>query len=232
MPVPARFDVPGMSERAHAGRILAAGHRVAPAPGAAPQASHHEAQGLLLVKIQRIEEVPQGLDQCGHAGPPGLDLAVQQRLGGLAGEGVGFNEPRHVSPCGQASQGPAPGAHQVQQLRKRGLLRLAQVQEGADAGLQALAAPAIGTKVQAWAEAVSMSVVVAAPMACSMAVGMPVGEGREGPETGTGAGGQVAVGASIKVRAERTEPAIKAVVTMTFMVAAPATKQMHVAIPR
>lgn len=236
MPDPWRSVVPFMSERAEAVSVVVTAVFTSVATPAtitatarpATHAPHHEAQGLLLVEVQRIKEVPQRLDQRGHGAAQGVDLGLQQLLGGVPGKGVAFHEAADVLATGQATQGPAAGTNLVQQLGQCGLLALAQVQEGADAGLQALVAVAVGT--QAWTEAVPMTVVTVV-VACAMAMSMPVSESREGPDTGSGAGRQLAAGASVKVRAERTEPAIKAVVTMTFMVAAPATKQMHVEIP-
>ncbi|OWQ89424.1 hypothetical protein CDN98_02485 [Roseateles terrae] len=137
----------------------------------------------------------------------------------------------------QAAQGAPTGAELVQHLGQRGLLPVAQVQEGGDVGLQALAVSAIGAKAQACTEAGPTTRVVASPMARPMSASKAASMSRAGGSPGAEAtvacerpapGRQGAVGASVRVSAERIEPAIKAVVvTVMFMVTAPATKQMH-----
>lgn len=209
------------------------------ATGPAAQTAHQKAQSLLLIKVQGVEKVAEGLHQRRHADAQCLDLGVQPLLGGLPGEGIGFHETGDFRAADQPTERPTAAADLVQQLTQRDLLALAQVQESADAGLQALAASPVGTKAQACTEAGPATRVAASPMARPQAASVAMAVCSPGSEACTEAwerpatGRQGAVGTSVSVSAERIEAAIKAVVvTVMFMVTAPATKQMHGGIPR
>ena len=122
---------------------------------------------------------------------------------------------------------------------------MSQIQPLAATGVVGIGSQAPAEAVPPMTAVVTMATVVAVATVSasmpSMPPAMPVsktapppGEAAETAEAEPGAGdGQRAVVAIVTHRAERTEATIVAEVSvLTFMVVAPASKQMHVAIPR
>ncbi len=208
---------------------------------AAAQAAKHETQHLLLVEIQRVEEIADGGHQRRAGRPQRLDLAVEEVLRLLAPEVVRLDQPGDLRTARQRPDGAPRGAELLEQpLQQFGLL-VAQVQKGTGPGLQPLAAAAVGIGSQAPAEAAPPMTAVVAVATASAMPSVPVAEttppGREAAETGEAEPGSVdgqrAVEAIVTHRADRTEATIVAEVSVvTFMGMTPASKQVHGAIPR
>ena len=220
-----------------------------PCPLAQP--AHREAQHLLLVEIQRVEEVPESGDQRRAGRSQRVELTVEELLGFLAAEVVGVDQAGDLGTARQRLERAAGRAQLLQQQPEQRVLALAQVQKGTGPGLQPVAAVAVGIGSQAPAEAappitavVTMATVAAVATVSSVAamtVCVAASEATPAPWETTEAAeampgavdGQRAVVAVVTHRADRTEATIVAEKSvLTFMVVAPASKQMHGAIPR
>lgn len=97
------------------------------------EAPHHEAQGLALLGIQRIEEVGEGGDDARAGSAQCIELGIEQLLRGLARELLPGDEAGQLGAARQALQGVALPAELPDPGGEPALLLVVQVQLGGDA---------------------------------------------------------------------------------------------------